>query len=61
MEAQLPPARFARIHRSAIVNLARIRELRPQPNREFTVVLRDGTRLRASRSYRARIAALLEP
>ena len=60
MESQLPAAQFARIHRSAIVNVARIRELRPQPNREFTVVLRDGTRLRLSRSYRDRLAALIE-
>ncbi len=60
MESQLPATRFARIHRSAIVNLARIRELRPQANREFTVVLRDGTQLRLSRSYRDRLAALIQ-
>jgi two-component system, LytTR family, response regulator len=60
MESQLPAAQFARIHRSAIVNLARIRELRPQANREFTVVLRDGTQLRLSRSYRDRLATLIE-
>jgi two-component system, LytTR family, response regulator len=60
MESQLPASRFARIHRSAIVNLARIRELRPQPNREFIVVLRDGTQLRLSRSYRDRLAAYTE-
>ena len=61
MESQLPPERFARIHRSAIVNLARIRELRPQANREFVVVLRDGTQLRLSRSYRDRLAAFVSP
>ena len=60
MEAQLPDTQFARIHRSAIVNLARIRELRPHANREFTVVLRDGTQLRLSRSYRDRLAAFIE-
>jgi two-component system, LytTR family, response regulator len=60
MESRLPAARFARIHRSAIVNLARIRELRPQANREFTVVLRDGTQLRLSRSYRDRLATLIQ-
>jgi two-component system LytT family response regulator len=61
MESQLPAAQFARIHRSAIVNLSRIRELRPQANREFTVVLRDGTQLRLSRSYRDRLATLIQP
>ena len=60
MESRLPAAQFARIHRSAIVNLARIRELRPQANREFTVVLRDGTQLRLSRSYRDRLATLIQ-
>lgn len=60
MEARLPAAQFARIHRSAIVNLARIRELRPHANREFTVVLRDGTLLRLSRSYRDRLASLID-
>ncbi len=52
MEERLDPASFARIHRSTIVNVSRIRELKPLPNREYTVVLEDGTKLRLSRSYR---------
>jgi two-component system, LytTR family, response regulator len=52
MEERLDPASFARIHRSTIVNVSRIRELKPHPNREYTVVLKDGTKLRLSRSYR---------
>jgi two-component system LytT family response regulator len=52
MAERLDPASFARIHRSTIVNVSRIRELKPLPNREFTVVLKDGTQLRLSRSYR---------
>ncbi|MFN2567210.1 MAG: LytR/AlgR family response regulator transcription factor [Gemmatimonadaceae bacterium] len=52
MEARLDPSHFARIHRSAIVNVERIRELRPHPNREYTIVLRDGTQLKLSRGYR---------
>ena len=59
LEAQLDPARFVRIHRSVILNVARIAELRPQLNREYTVVLRDGTQLRLSRSYRDRLDARL--
>lgn len=52
MEERLDPASFARIHRSAIVNVSRIRQLKPHANREYTVVLRDGTKLRLSRGYR---------
>ena len=59
MASRLPPAAFARIHRSAIVNVNAVRELIPRSNREFVVVLRDGTRLRMSRSYRESLAALL--
>jgi two-component system LytT family response regulator len=59
MEARLGPRRFARIHRSAIVNVDRVREVRPRGDREYTVVLRDGTRLGLSRGYRDRMRALL--
>ena len=51
MAERLCAPRFVRIHRSTIVNVAQIGELRPMPNREFVVVLRDGTKLRSSRSY----------
>lgn len=49
LEANLNPAQFARIHRSTIVNLDRIRELHPQPSGEHAVILRDGTELKLSR------------
>ena len=52
MAERLDPTRFARIHRSTIVNVSRIRELKSHPNREYTVVLHDGTRLKLSRGYR---------
>ena len=55
MEQRLDPATFVRIHRSSIVNVARIRELRPYSGREYAVILRDGTRLRLSRRYRDRL------
>ena len=51
MAERLCAPRFARIHRSTIVNVERIGELVPMPNREFVVVLRNGTKLRSSRSY----------
>jgi two-component system LytT family response regulator len=60
MADRLDPTRFARIHRSTIVNVSRIRELRPHPNREYTVVLRDGTQLKLSRGYRDALAGRSE-
>lgn len=50
---------FVRIHRSAIVRLGRIRELRTTPAGSGVVLLRDGTRLPVSRRRRARVAAML--
>jgi two-component system LytT family response regulator len=55
MEQRLDPTAFVRIHRSAIVNSSRIRELRPYSSREYAVILHDGTRLRLSRRYRERL------
>jgi|SRR5689334_1885987 len=59
METQLDPAKFLRIHRSAIVNLARIRELHPLFSGEHSVILEDGTRLTLSRSYKDKLFEVL--
>ena len=59
MEEHLDPHRFVRIHRSTIVNVERIRELLPHFNREYLVVLRDGTELKLSRGYRDRLDPIL--
>ncbi len=45
MEARLEPAGFMRISRSAIVNLARIREVQPLGPGQYSVLLKNGTRL----------------
>jgi two-component system LytT family response regulator len=50
---------FVRIHRSTIVNAARIRELRPLIGGDFTVVLQGGAELRASRGYADRLRGLI--
>ena len=50
LEAQLGP-RFVRVHRSAVVNLDRVRDLRPTASGDCTVSLFDGTEVRASRRY----------
>ena len=51
--ARLDPSRFARIHRSTIVNVDRIKEIQPWFSGDAIVILRDGRKLRLSRHYRA--------
>jgi two-component system LytT family response regulator len=58
IEARLDPAQFARIHRSTIVNLDRVREIAPTWQGDFDVLLHDGTTLKLSRSYRDRVLGL---
>jgi two-component system LytT family response regulator len=60
IEGKLDPARFARIHRAAIVNVERIGEMRPHDNGEYLVRLRDGTELKLSRSYRQSLQRLVD-
>ncbi len=55
LEARLDPRRFVRIHRSGIVALAAIAELRPSSHGDYVVVLNSGVRLRLSRRYRSRL------
>ena len=50
LEEQLDPARFVRVHRSAIVNVERVKEIRLDFANRPVVVLRNGTRLPLSRS-----------
>jgi two-component system LytT family response regulator len=59
LEARLDPRRFARIHRGAIVNVSRVESLEPATHGEWTLVLRDGARLRLSRSHRKSLGTLL--
>jgi len=49
---RLPPKKFMRISRSTIVNVDRIKELQPLFHGEYAVILRNGTTLTLSRSYR---------
>jgi two-component system LytT family response regulator len=60
LERELDPDAFCRIHRSTIVNLARVRELAIDANGEHEVVLDGGTRLRVSRGYREQLQHRLE-
>lgn len=54
LEETLDPKRFARIHRSAMVNLTSVKALEPTPSGEYDVILHNGRRLTLSRSHRDR-------
>lgn len=55
VENRLDPGRFARIHRTAIVNLDRVKYLEPWSHGDQLVVLESGARLTLSRRYRDRL------
>jgi two-component system LytT family response regulator len=59
LEASLDPARFFRIHRSAIVNLDRVKHFEHWSHGDYLVVLTDGTELRLSRSRKPALEELL--
>ena len=58
IENRLDGRKFLRIHRSTIVNVDRIAELQSSFSGDYVVILRDGTRLALSRTYRGKIEAL---
>lgn len=60
LEATLDPRLFARIHRSTLVNLHRVREMQPWFSGDFLVILDNGTRLRLSRHYRSRVESRID-
>ena len=59
MEARLDPARFMRIHRSAIVNIDRIRDLRPWFTGEYIVRMEGGREFTLTRRYRDNLRRLI--
>lgn len=61
IEKRLDPRRFARIHRSAIVSLDFVRELRPMWGGDYRVFLENGTQLTLSRNYRSGVHDTLLP
>jgi two-component system LytT family response regulator len=60
LETRLDPAKFLRIHRSAIVNLQRVKEVQSRPGGEYFAVMKDGTQLKSSRSRRDQLETLLK-
>jgi two-component system, LytTR family, response regulator len=59
LETQLDPKEFLRVHRSTIVKIDSIRELQPWFHGEYRIILRGGTELTLSRSYRDRLQEIL--
>jgi two-component system LytT family response regulator len=49
---------LVRIHRSTLVNIDRVRELRPLDKGEFQVILHNGAELKLSRNVRAALPRL---
>lgn len=55
LERQLDPKRFLRVHRSAIVNLDRVKELHPYFHGDYMIRLQDGTEIKLSRTRRQQL------
>jgi two-component system LytT family response regulator len=56
LEKRLDPRRFQRVHRSTIVNLDQVRQVKPHTNGECFLVLGSGSQVKVSRSYRDVVA-----
>ena len=59
LEQRLDPERFQRVHRSAIVNIKKVKELHPHSNGEYFLKLENGAELKLSRSYKDVVARFL--
>jgi len=56
LEKRLDPRNFQRVHRSTIVNLSQVRQVKPHTNGECFLILESGTQVKVSRSYRDVVA-----
>lgn len=61
LEGELNPEQFIRIHRSNMVNKAKIAQVTSDINGEFVVVLTCGQTLKVSRRYKSKVAPQIRP
>lgn len=61
LEHRLDPSRFLRVHRSAIVNRAHIREMQPWFKGDYVLIMRSGARIVSGQTYRENVRRLIEP
>jgi len=59
IEARLGPEQFSRVNRSAVIRIDQVKELQPSPQGDYTILLRNGTRIPLSRNLRGRFARYL--
>lgn len=59
LESRLDRTKFIRVHRSAIVQLDRIKELQPWFRGDYQILLRDGTKLTLKKNYREKLESRL--
>jgi two-component system, LytTR family, response regulator len=59
LERALDPSRFLRVHRSILLQVARIAELRPIAHGEYQITMASGAQLRSGRTYHDRVKQLL--
>ncbi|HXQ80311.1 MAG TPA: LytTR family DNA-binding domain-containing protein [Opitutaceae bacterium] len=59
IEGRLGPQQFSRVNRSAVVRIDQVKELQPSPQGDYTILLRNGTRIPLSRNLRGRFAKFL--
>jgi len=59
LESELDPKRFVRVHKSHLVNIARVAEVTPWVSGDWRIRLHDGAEVNLSRRYRQRFEALV--
>lgn len=60
LEVKLNPQNFIRIHRSTIVNIAYIKEMKPYFNGEYHLLLSNGEKLKLSRTYKDKLKLIID-
>lgn len=60
VEARLPARRFVRVHRSAIINVDRVREIQPWFKGDYVVLMDDGTKIQTGRTYRRSVQGIIK-